>query len=95
MGCPDRGEGGGFWGYEVVRVPHAEEGAFPGGSAEVCVRENLSHLLPQQCSRTSIPHFLNFHGKTLGFLERSTLLPGFSKRKRPEQAFPLWKKLEQ
>ena len=95
MGCPDRGEGEGFWGKEVVRVPHAEEGAFPGGSAEVCVWENLSHLLPQQCSSTSTPHFLNVHSKTLGFLERTTLLPSFSKRKRPEEDFPLMTKGEQ
>ena len=72
----------------VVCVRHAEEGAFPGGSAEVCVWENLSHLLPQQRSSTSILHVFKVHGKTLGFLERSPLLPGFTSGKKPEEDFP-------
>lgn len=69
-------------------MPHAEEGASPGGSAEVCVRENLSRVLPQQRSSTSIPHFLKVHGKTLGFLERSPLSPGFTNGKKPEEDVP-------
>ena len=86
---------GRFLGVGVVHLWHAEEGAFPGGSAEVCVQVNLSHVLPQQRSSTSIPHFLKFHGKTLGFLERSPLLPGFTSGKKPEEDFPLMKKVEQ
>ena len=78
----------------LVRVWNPEEGAFPGGSAEVCVQENLSHVLPQQCSSTSIPHFIKFHVNTLGFLERFPLSPGYTNGKKPEEDVPLMKRVE-